>query len=282
MRFPILALIVLLACMAPCHAAYVPASPGDCLGGVGAIPPGYKTFYGKAPVNNQTGTSYTIAANDRCKLVSISNGSAVTVTLPQAGGTYPTGFPAGWMTFVRNRGVGTVTVTPTTSTVDGASTLVLTTGFGAIIFSDGANYFALVGSNATITSTFVLGSTTVTLGGTTTTVNGLTVGSSWLGTVTTQSGTTYTFASTDCGTTVRFTSGSAVTATLPNNLLVGCHIAAVQEGAGQVTFSAASGATLHSSSSFTKTRAQYAGVGLSVMTNSGGTSAVYDMFGDGA
>lgn len=103
-----------------------------------------------------------------------------------------------------------------------------------------------------------------------------------LGTVSAQSGTTYTFAATDCGTTVHFTSASAVTATLPNSLPVGCNIAEVQDGAGQVTNSPASGATLHSAHSYTKTYGQYAGVGLHVGQNSGGSSAVYYLFGDGA
>jgi hypothetical protein len=43
--------------------------------------------------------------------------------------------------FLQNLGVGTLTVTPTTSTVDGAASLALTTGQGVLICSDGTNYF---------------------------------------------------------------------------------------------------------------------------------------------
>lgn len=103
-----------------------------------------------------------------------------------------------------------------------------------------------------------------------------------LGTVTQQTGATYTFAATDCGTTVEFTSSSAVAATLPNSLPIGCHIAAVQAGTGQITFSPASGATMYSAHSFTMTYGQYAVVGVSVIENSGGSAAVWYLTGDGA
>jgi hypothetical protein len=43
---------------------------------------------------------------------------------------------------MQNLGVGTVTITPTTSTINGASTLVLATNMGAFIWSDGTNYHA--------------------------------------------------------------------------------------------------------------------------------------------
>ena len=102
-----------------------------------------------------------------------------------------------------------------------------------------------------------------------------------LGAVTTQSGTTYTLAAADCGTLVRTTSASAVTITAPNSLGVGCTIAIEQAGAGQVTVSAGTGATLHSAHSYTKTSAQWAIIGLTVETNSGGTAAVYILTGDG-
>ncbi len=112
-------------------------------------------------VNAQTGTSYTILAKDRGKLVTHTNGSAIAVTLPIAS---TTGFGADWMYYTENRGAGAATITPTTSTIDGAATLVLNQNEGAIIFSDGTNYFtfrgkassaggfAASGSNADITA----------------------------------------------------------------------------------------------------------------------------------
>jgi len=103
-----------------------------------------------------------------------------------------------------------------------------------------------------------------------------------LGTVTTQSGASYTLAAGDCGTLVRFTNAGAVTATLPNSLVAGCTVALEQAGAGQVTLSAGAGAALHSAHSYSKTFGQYSVVGVTVDGNSGGASAVYIMTGDGA
>jgi len=89
--------------------------------------------------NSQTGTTYTVVNDDNGKLISFNNASDIAVTLPDAAGT---GFDNGWYAFVQNTGVGTVTITPTTSTIDGAATLVLTTDQGALIASDGTNYFS--------------------------------------------------------------------------------------------------------------------------------------------
>lgn len=89
-------------------------------------------------VNAQTGTTYTVLASDNTKLVTHTNASSTAVTLPQAG---TAGFAAGFMYFVENRGAGTVTITPTTSTIDGAASLALTQNQGVCIFSDGTNYF---------------------------------------------------------------------------------------------------------------------------------------------
>lgn len=99
-------------------------------------------------VNAQTGTTYTIVSGDRGKLLTFSNAAAIAVTLPQAGST----FPNGWFIDVQNRGAGTATITPTTSTVDGSASIALTTGQGVRIFSDGTNYFTQRGlSSAALT-----------------------------------------------------------------------------------------------------------------------------------
>ncbi len=111
------------------------------------------TVRGAAPVNSQTGTSYVILTGDRGKLVTISNAASVAVTLPQAGGT----FPANWYCRVQNRGAGTVTITPTTSTVDGAASIALTQNQGVELFSDGANYFTFRGSSESATASDVTG-----------------------------------------------------------------------------------------------------------------------------
>lgn len=110
-------------------------------------------------VNSQTGTSYTVAASDIGKLVSHSNASSVAVNLPQATGL----FGSGWYIYYQNTGAGTVTITPTTSTIGGAATLVLTTGQGVAIFSDGINYFAMRSNTSASGSAFTGGTLTSAL-----------------------------------------------------------------------------------------------------------------------
>jgi hypothetical protein len=89
-------------------------------------------------VNAQTGTSYTVANGDQAKLVTLSNASAVAVTLPQAGQS--SSFLSGWEADFANLGAGAVTITPTTSTIDGGSSIVIAKNQGVRIFSDGTNY----------------------------------------------------------------------------------------------------------------------------------------------
>jgi hypothetical protein len=85
------------------------------------------------------GTSDTLASTDLGYVVTYGNAAAVAVSLAQAG---TASLYDGWATWVQNTGVGTVTITPATSTVNGASTLPLATNMGAFIWSDGTNYHA--------------------------------------------------------------------------------------------------------------------------------------------
>lgn len=82
------------------------------------------------PVNNQTGTSYTIDATDNGKLVTFNNGSAITVTVP-------TGLPIGFNCKVLQLGAGLVTFqgdgTMVVNTESGALTLDAAPGRGDLI-----------------------------------------------------------------------------------------------------------------------------------------------------
>jgi len=114
------------------------ACPAGLSGATGAV-----TATGAIPTNAQTGTSYAVAAGDCGKLLTFSNASATSVTLPQAG---TTGFLSGYfIAGVQNLGAGAVTITPTTSTINGAPSLTLVQNQAiAGIVSDGTNYFAQV------------------------------------------------------------------------------------------------------------------------------------------
>lgn len=94
------------------------------------------------PFNTQAcGSPYTILNTDRGNLVQITAAGACAITLPQAGtGNFTTNFNFA----VLVTGAGTVTVTPTTSTINGTSSFVIATNQIAYIYSDNANYFARV------------------------------------------------------------------------------------------------------------------------------------------
>lgn len=99
------------------------------------------TLFTAECVNAQTGTSYAIVDGDRAKLVTTFNAAAQAYTIAQAGAA--SNFQAGWFTDIANNSTnanGIVTITPTTSTIAGASTYVLKPGSSARIVSDGANY----------------------------------------------------------------------------------------------------------------------------------------------
>jgi hypothetical protein len=85
-----------------------------------------------------TGTSDTLNDSDLGYVVTYSNASAVAVSLAQA--SVSNLFMDGWAVWVKNKGAGAVTITPATSTIDGAATLVLAQNQGALIWSDGTNY----------------------------------------------------------------------------------------------------------------------------------------------
>jgi hypothetical protein len=91
----------------------------------------------------------------------------------------------------------------------------------------------------------------------------------------------YTLAATDCGHAVSVTSATAVNVTTLNSLPVGCAIALIQGGAGQLTIVDGAGATHASVNTFTKTKGQWAIIGLTVDTNAGSAAHVI-ISGDGA
>ncbi len=108
--------------------------------------------YERLPANAQTGTSYTILNTDLSKFITFNNAASVAVVAPQATGSFSDGF---WF-IAKNIGAGTVTITPTTSTISGTSSITLETGEFAIVRSDGVNYEAasnriIQGTNITLT-----------------------------------------------------------------------------------------------------------------------------------
>jgi hypothetical protein len=77
-----------------------------------------------------------------------------------------------------------------------------------------------------------------------------------------QTGTTYTFLSSDNGKVVTFNNGSTTTVTIPTGLPVGFNCTAIQLGAGQVGFTAASGVTMNAYASAYKISGQHGAAAL--------------------
>ena len=98
-------------------------------------------------ITSRTDSDGTVAllSTDRGRRVIATHATSSAVSIAQAGGA---GFAAGYATrLLCAIGAGTCTLTPTTSTVNGNTTLTLNQGEEAIIVSDGTNYSASVDSN---------------------------------------------------------------------------------------------------------------------------------------
>ena len=145
--------------------------------------------------NAQVGTTYTIVAGDRAKHVTYNNAGAVAVTLPQANGST---FGGGWFSYHENIGSGIVTITPTTSTINAGSALVLRSSEWGLITSDDANYRVM-------TTGRIAGNQNVREVGT----RGLPVNL--------QTGATYTLAFGDEGGIIAHSGATAQTITIPAN-----------------------------------------------------------------
>lgn len=104
-------------------------------------------------INPQTGASYTVANAD-CdpqgrRLITFSNSAGVAVTIPQAGLNGQ--FLSGCIIKMQNVGGGNVTITPTTSQINGATSYTLVPGAGFDIVADATptttgNYWVAAGA----------------------------------------------------------------------------------------------------------------------------------------
>jgi|SRR5208337_1586548 len=118
---------------------YVDAGSGSA--GIGPGNAWQKVAQDLVAVNPQVGTTYTLLTTDRSKLVTFANASSIAVTIPQASAS----FPAGFICQISNQGAGTVTLTPTTSHIDGGTSLAISTNQGVTLVSDGTNWFTVRG-----------------------------------------------------------------------------------------------------------------------------------------
>lgn len=89
-------------------------------------------------VNTQGALNYTVAVSDYGQVINLTNSGSVAVTLPQATGSFQF-----FSTTIKNAGAGTVTVTPATSTINGATSLTIPGNNAYYIVSDGTNWQAI-------------------------------------------------------------------------------------------------------------------------------------------
>jgi hypothetical protein len=109
--------------------------------------------------------------------------------------------------------------------------------------SNSLNGFSDLSTNYVFASLGISAAGGVTFSGTVSSDTGYRITSS---AINAQTGTTYTFLTSDNGKIVTFNSGSAVTVTIPTGLPTGFNCTAIQLGTGQVGFTAASGLTMNS------------------------------------
>lgn len=105
-------------------------------------------------VRTDTGTNQALPSSDQTKVVYLSNASANTPTIAQAG---TGGFTAGWFATYCNIAAGIQTITPTTSTIGGAATLAIPAGSVGSprcynVISDGTNYTVVPAGNTYLIS----------------------------------------------------------------------------------------------------------------------------------
>lgn len=112
-----------------------PSFTADALGRITSATSGVQ-------ITTVTATSYTVQNTDQSKLITVSNTSPIALTLPQAGSGGL--FASGWMAQIVNINTGAATLTPTTSTINGLSAIVLRQYDSIIIVSDGTNYKAML------------------------------------------------------------------------------------------------------------------------------------------
>lgn len=95
-------------------------------------------------ITKVTAATYTATTNDSIILCDPTS-NAITVTIPAAGADWQSGRTL----FFRSTGVtNAVTIQPASGTIDGAANITLAAAavHGAMVVSDGSNYFSIVKS----------------------------------------------------------------------------------------------------------------------------------------
>jgi hypothetical protein len=202
-------------------------------------------------INTQTGTTYSFVTSDAGKLISFDNNSPITVTVPSDS----------TLTFSIGQRIDVVQV--------GAGSVFFEAAAGVTLQYSGSNYLAADNQSATFIkvaanewlfigpgSTGYTGSQgelgyTGSIGYTGS--QGVPGGMSSIQSINTQTGTTYSFVTSDAGKLVTFDNNSPITVTIPSDTTlpfsVGQRIDLTQVGLGSVFFEVEAGVVLQYSGS---------------------------------
>jgi hypothetical protein len=252
---------------------------------------------------NAGGSNFTLTfpartANVATSSGTLTNGNCVSIdasgNFVDAGGACTTGGGGGTV----NAGTATQLAyyASSTNAVSGAASATISTGalslgasgtVGSVTLGNGTSgtgkiHYPATGAMGTSDTTVPIGTTTMaslegveTFSGAKT--FGETHGTTYAPTLTSNN---YNAATTDCGKVLLIPTGTTPTVTMPN-VNAACTIVLVQASATQFTVQAASGGTIHSVNSYTKSKAQYAVLFLTIIVPSASV-AEWTLGGDGA
>jgi hypothetical protein len=215
-------------------------------------------------VEDVSTTTYTLVSGDMGKLKRFTNAAGCTITAPN-------NLSVGFNCVLEQHTSGTVSV----AAASGATLIGDLPGAAATAFQYGTIALAVEQNSGGSSAIYLVLGRVPTADELAVSIAKMSVA-----TVTDIAGTTYTLLSTDVGQVLAFTNAAGCAVTLPNSLPRGFFVGILQgNGAGQVSFTAASGATLRNIDGETKTAGANALCGLLVRQNTDLVSAIYVLSG---
>lgn len=226
------------------------------------------TFSAAYSIRTASGSTDTILSSDCANGVRYTFSGAVAITVPQATGSF-----AGCNVDLITSSSTTAVATPTTSTINGGSTIALAASQNANVTASSGNYLATGtyqvsggsgsvtdGSGTTTAGQFLLSSTTAHTYGVGTAAQA--IGALNSSAANAQTGTSYTSVLGDANLTVTMSNAASNTATVPPNASVayplGTLLTFEQIGAGITTVGPGSGVTFTSPDFGSSTSITYA------------------------
>jgi len=178
-------------------------------------------------VNNQAGvTAYTTVPSDYGSEILLNDASAIAVTLSSL--TSNPGLKLPWFTTINNIGIGTATLTPTSGTINGNSSLSLPGGTFTTIYFDGTNFTAEIPAVSGSGVTQIIAGTNISLSP---------AGGTGVVTVSAPGGAGYSLGGTPTTANITLGAGAGTGATISVTGFDGAHQITLNTGTGCVATS---------------------------------------------